>query len=137
MSCNELSFEGMSAEKTPVVVMVASSTGDGDSPDNAAKFYARIKCTAEIIQTSKSTRAGFYPRGLGVQRNAEELYVLDDVRQKHLVCERKAQGIALESDKLPWAAAQYTSWFRAKVWLPSGVGGGPCPRTGWPASSSR
>jgi sulfite reductase alpha subunit-like flavoprotein len=44
MSCNELGWEGLSAEKTPLVVLVASSTGDGDPPDNAAKFYATMKC---------------------------------------------------------------------------------------------
>ena len=43
MSCNELGFDSLSAESTPVVVVVASSTGEGDSPDNAAKFYAQIK----------------------------------------------------------------------------------------------
>jgi sulfite reductase alpha subunit-like flavoprotein len=44
MSCNELGWEGLSAEKTPLVVLVASSTGDGDPPDNAAKFFATMKC---------------------------------------------------------------------------------------------
>ena len=44
MSCNELGWENLSAEKTPVIVLVASSTGDGDAPDNAAKFYATMKC---------------------------------------------------------------------------------------------
>ena len=44
MSCNELGWEGLSPKKTPVVVLVASSTGDGDPPDNAAKFFATMKC---------------------------------------------------------------------------------------------
>lgn len=43
MSCNELGWENLSPERTPVIVIVASSTGDGDSPDNAAKFYATMK----------------------------------------------------------------------------------------------
>ena len=43
MSCNELSFENMSADATPVVVVVAASTGDGDPPDNAAKFYVDLR----------------------------------------------------------------------------------------------
>jgi hypothetical protein len=34
---NEFGFDNMSAAKAPVVIYVASSTGDGDSPDNAAK----------------------------------------------------------------------------------------------------
>ena len=48
MSCNELGWEGLSPERTPVIVIVASSTGDGDSPDNAAKFYATMKCVCSF-----------------------------------------------------------------------------------------
>lgn len=48
MSCNELGFEELAAAaaagKQPVVVFVASSTGDGDAPDNSAKFYATLRC---------------------------------------------------------------------------------------------
>ena len=43
MSCNELGFDNMSADATPVVVVVAASTGDGDPPDNAAKFYVDLR----------------------------------------------------------------------------------------------
>ena len=43
MSCNELSFENVSADATPVVIIVAASTGDGDPPDNAAKFYVDLR----------------------------------------------------------------------------------------------
>ena len=42
-SMNEFGFDNVCADKTPVVIMVASSTGDGDAPDNAAKFYAAVK----------------------------------------------------------------------------------------------
>jgi len=40
---NDFGFSNISAEKTPVVVMVASSTGDGDAPDNSSKFYNELK----------------------------------------------------------------------------------------------
>ena len=40
---NEFGFEGLSAAAAPVVVMVASSTGDGDAPDNAARFFAAVR----------------------------------------------------------------------------------------------
>ena len=40
---NDFGFNNISAEKTPVVVMVASSTGDGDAPDNSSKFYNEVK----------------------------------------------------------------------------------------------
>jgi sulfite reductase alpha subunit-like flavoprotein len=40
---NDFGFANISAENTPLVVIVASSTGDGDAPDNSAKFYNEVK----------------------------------------------------------------------------------------------
>lgn len=40
---DEMGLTALSAEKTPVVVLVSSSTGDGDPPDNATRFYGQIK----------------------------------------------------------------------------------------------
>lgn len=34
---NEFGFDSLTAAKSPVVIYVAASTGDGDAPDNAAK----------------------------------------------------------------------------------------------------
>lgn len=42
-SMNEFGFENLNAEKAPIVVFVASSTGDGDPPDNSAKFYMALR----------------------------------------------------------------------------------------------
>ena len=56
MSCNELGWEKLSAATTPVVVIIASSTGDGDAPDNAARFYATMKC--EVPRLLHSSRHG-------------------------------------------------------------------------------
>lgn len=44
MSMNELGFDAVTSGKAPILVIVASSTGDGDAPDNSAKFYAALKC---------------------------------------------------------------------------------------------
>jgi sulfite reductase alpha subunit-like flavoprotein len=43
MSLNELSFEELAAGKAPILVVIASSTGEGEAPDNAAKFYATMR----------------------------------------------------------------------------------------------
>jgi sulfite reductase alpha subunit-like flavoprotein len=43
MSFNELGYQNMSAEKTPLLVVVVSSTGDGDPPDNATAFYMSLR----------------------------------------------------------------------------------------------
>lgn len=42
-SMNDFGFDNISAEKTPVIIMVSSSTGDGDAPDNSSKFYAAVR----------------------------------------------------------------------------------------------
>ena len=55
MSCNELGFANLTAEATPVVVFVAASTGDGDPPDNAAKFYVDLRHGASAAQTLGSS----------------------------------------------------------------------------------
>ncbi|CAG9463098.1 unnamed protein product [Pedinophyceae sp. YPF-701] len=43
MALDELGFENMSAERTPFVVLVSASTGDGDPPDNCSKFWMAVR----------------------------------------------------------------------------------------------
>jgi flavodoxin len=43
MSLNELGWANFRAERTPVAVIVASSTGDGDPPDDGAAFFVTLK----------------------------------------------------------------------------------------------
>lgn len=42
-SMNEIGFDSIDQHKTPIVVFVASSTGDGDCPGNAVKFYSAAR----------------------------------------------------------------------------------------------
>ena len=37
LSMNEFGFDNLNAKEAPVLIYVASSTGDGDAPDNSAK----------------------------------------------------------------------------------------------------
>ena len=43
MSMNEMGFGNLSKDKTPFVILVCSSTGDGEAPDNATKFYMDVR----------------------------------------------------------------------------------------------
>ena len=46
LSFNELGFEALNkpkANKKQIVVMIVSSTGEGDPPDNAVRFYGHSK----------------------------------------------------------------------------------------------
>ena len=43
LSCDELGFEALKQQRPEAVIMVASSTGDGDAPDNATKFFAAMR----------------------------------------------------------------------------------------------
>ena len=40
---NELKFENVSATKTPLMIAVVSTTGDGDPPDNSQSFFKNMK----------------------------------------------------------------------------------------------
>lgn len=40
---NDLKFESVSASKTPIVICVVSSTGDGEAPDNSSTFFKDMK----------------------------------------------------------------------------------------------
>jgi len=60
---NEFGFENLTPEKAPVVVIVASSTGDGDPPDNSAKFFVSLKRKSNPPDLLKGVR--FACLGLG------------------------------------------------------------------------
>lgn len=40
---DEFGLDALTPAAVPVLVLVSSSTGDGDPPDNAARFYGQIK----------------------------------------------------------------------------------------------
>ncbi|KAG7666657.1 putative Methionine synthase reductase [Nannochloris sp. 'desiccata'] len=60
---NDFGFGNISAENTPMVVMVASSTGDGDAPDNSSKFYNEVKRRSNA--TDRLAGVSFTCLGLG------------------------------------------------------------------------
>ena len=74
-SMNDFGFDNVSADKTPVVIMVSSSTGDGDAPDNSAKFVAAVKRRSNgenrlqgVVFTSLGLGDSNYTRYMAVPR---------------------------------------------------------------------
>ncbi|KIZ07342.1 5-methyltetrahydrofolate-homocysteine methyltransferase reductase [Monoraphidium neglectum] len=47
MALDELGFPSFGASKTPVAVIVTSSTGDGEPPDNGAAFFKQLLAPAQ------------------------------------------------------------------------------------------
>ena len=43
LDMREVNFDNLSVATHPVLVLVTSSTGDGDPPDNAAKLYTKVR----------------------------------------------------------------------------------------------
>ncbi|GFH17544.1 flavodoxin-like domain-containing protein, partial [Haematococcus lacustris] len=74
MSLDELGLDNLTVEKTPVLVMVAASTGDGDPPDNAASFWVTVrkKHADGLLQGVRFTSLGLgdsnYTRFMHVSR---------------------------------------------------------------------
>ena len=52
LSFDELGWEHVVSEKSAVLVIVAASTGDGDAPDNAAKFFSAMRCCLSALSRS-------------------------------------------------------------------------------------
>lgn len=79
MSFNELGFDNLTASKTPVVVFVASSTGDGDPPENAAAAYVAMK---KSWSTDRLAGIKFTVLGLGDSNYTRFMHVPRAVKNR-------------------------------------------------------
>jgi hypothetical protein len=116
MSFNELGYENMSAGKTPLLVVVASSTGDGDPPDNAAAFYMSLR---KQQQEGVLSGVQYTVLGLGDSNYTRFMHVPRVVRNRWVVRQVQLKMLCLHS------STQQASWSRLlgegswwQLWLP-------------------
>ena len=53
---DEFGLDALTPAAVPVLVLVASSTGDGDPPDNGTRFYGQIKKRGRAPDALKGMR---------------------------------------------------------------------------------
>ena len=82
LSMNEMGFGNLSKETTPCVIWVASSTGDGEAPDNATKFYNDAKKKSQVEGVLRGIQ--FTCLGLGDSNYTRFMHVPRVLKNKFL-----------------------------------------------------
>eukprot|EP00879_Flechtneria_rotunda_P019044 GHRR01019996.1.p1 GENE.GHRR01019996.1~~GHRR01019996.1.p1 ORF type:complete len:848 (+),score=279.58 GHRR01019996.1:379-2922(+) len=112
MSMNELGFDNLSAAKTPVVVVIASSTGDGDPPDNAAATYVALK---KSWPSDRLAGIHFTVLGLGDSNYTRFMHVPRAIKNRFLDLGATCFYPCIEADEVdgledkvdPWCESLY------------------------------
>lgn len=77
MCLNDWAAKGISAASSPIVVVIASTTGDGDSPDNAGKGLLALKRRSDPLTGMKFSVMGLgdsnYTNFMKIPRTVERL----------------------------------------------------------------
>jgi sulfite reductase alpha subunit-like flavoprotein len=97
LSMNELGWAGLSPAKTPVVVFVASSTGDGDPPDNCAALYMQLK-KPQAPDCLRGVK--FAVLGLGDSNYTRFMHVPRTIRSRMLECGAEEFVDLVEADEV-------------------------------------
>jgi sulfite reductase alpha subunit-like flavoprotein len=112
---NDFGFENISAEKTPIVVIVASSTGDGDAPDNSSKFYNEVKRRSNAEDRLKGVY--FTVLGLGDSNYTRYMAVPRVFKNRFLEMGATTFYEPVEADEVDGLEEIVDEWI-SKLWTP-------------------
>lgn len=143
-SANELGFANVSRDKTPVLVLVCSSTGDGDPPDNAANFFASARRKApEGAAAPPLAGVAYTVLGLGDSNYTRFMYVPRSLKKslaelgarEFYACAEADEVEGVENVVEPWTEGIWPALQRAVDAAAAGGAGGPAD-AGPPAAQS-
>lgn len=107
-SMNDFSFDKVTPTATPVVILVASSTGDGDAPDNAVSFYAAVRRKSNAADRLKGVQ--FTCLGLGDSNYTRFMAVPRSLRNRFLEMGATTFYAPKEADEVDGLEDVVESW---------------------------
>jgi sulfite reductase alpha subunit-like flavoprotein len=113
-SMNDWKFSNINPSKSPVLIVIAASTGDGDPPDNSAKCILALK-TAPISGQLKGVR--FTVLGLGDSNYTRFMEVPRLIKRKLLELGAEELYKSAEADEVEGLEDIVDAW-RDGLWGP-------------------
>ncbi|GBF92178.1 methionine synthase reductase [Raphidocelis subcapitata] len=113
-SMNELGWANFSPERTPLAVFVASSTGDGDPPDNSAAFYVQLK---KPQPPGRLAGVRFAVLGLGDSNYTRFMHVPRVIRSRMLELGAAEFYPSVEADEVDGLEDKVDPWCEG-IWGP-------------------
>ncbi len=128
-SMNEHGFPSLSPTRSPYLIVVASSTGDGDPPDNAAAFYLALRKKGSADAEKPLTGVRFTLLGLGDSNYTRFMYVPRGIKTRlaelgadeFYPCAEADEVDGVENTVEPWSEGLWDAL--AKVMVAGGKGG--------------
>ncbi|GFR48804.1 hypothetical protein Agub_g10755 [Astrephomene gubernaculifera] len=127
-SLNEFGFAALSPSRTPLLVVLCSSTGDGDPPDNATNFFNAVRKKPE---GNPKPLAGlrYTVLGLGDSNYTRFMYVPRTIKSRlaelggseFYKCAEADEVEGVENVVEPWIEGLWEALARAMPQGPSGV----------------